>query len=178
MFPFNKAPEVGDDVFYVAPGSADGTFPKAKRAAKIAETYLEVVTGALHPVTLFVMNPQGIHFPTAVAHDRTGETPFTWHYPGEPEFHAALTSGASVGEPTAAPTPGRIVLVKCPKSSPLASQDHNLIDVPALVNAIEGDEVACVLFHPTFIEPTVQWHGIAHDPTGTKYATWRWPDRV
>jgi hypothetical protein len=68
-------PLLGTDVHYVAPGSADGRYPRTCRAAKIVE-----VTG--EGTFLIVFNPQGHHFPGVVNQDDTDEpSGFTWHYP-------------------------------------------------------------------------------------------------
>lgn len=67
-------PSVGRTVHYVAPGSADGTYPPAHRAAIITE-----VTNAT-TVSLAVLNPTGIHFAQAIKRD-DDKAPFTWHWP-------------------------------------------------------------------------------------------------
>lgn len=74
-----RYPKVGDDVYYVAPGSADGKYPKAFRAAKITE--VGDPDDPFGAVNLFVMNPQGIHFPLGVPRDDTKERGYSWHYP-------------------------------------------------------------------------------------------------
>lgn len=68
-------PKVGRIVHYMAPGSADGTFPPAHRAAIVTE-----INDSPH-VSLAVLNPQGIHFVTNIKFDGTRTKPFTWHWP-------------------------------------------------------------------------------------------------
>jgi hypothetical protein len=67
-------PSIGRIVHYVAPGSADGTYPPAHRAAVITEVDS---TGL---VSLMVFNPTGAHWVQELAYDEGG-TPFTWHWP-------------------------------------------------------------------------------------------------
>lgn len=55
-----QQPTVGRDLHYFSPGSADGKYPSAKRAAKITE-----VRGENTPspqVKVCVFNPTGMHF--------------------------------------------------------------------------------------------------------------------
>lgn len=77
--PPDFTPSVGRDVHYTAPGSADGTFPLAHRAAKI--TSLGSDDDDRQCVNLIVFNPQGIHFPMRVPRDDTATKPYTWHVP-------------------------------------------------------------------------------------------------
>lgn len=67
-------PSIGRIVHYVAPGSADGTYPPAHRAAIVTEAD---ETGH---VSLAVMNPNGMHFVDSIRYSPDGE-PFTWHWP-------------------------------------------------------------------------------------------------
>lgn len=69
-------PTVSRIVHYVAPGSADGTYPPAHRAAVITETFEDPVDGE---VRLCVFNPTGIHF-VLVPYDEN-HAPYTWHWP-------------------------------------------------------------------------------------------------
>ena len=72
----------GRIVHYVAPGSADGRYPPAHRAA--------IVTQVIHPeaagvvgawiVDLMVCNPTGIHFAASVPFDADGAQPYSWHW--------------------------------------------------------------------------------------------------
>lgn len=77
-------PTVGRIVHYVAPGSADGRFPPAHRAAIVTEVPMVSVdewTDEPGNPNLCVFNPQGIHFPTNVPYDPHGTKPYSWHYP-------------------------------------------------------------------------------------------------
>lgn len=68
-------PSVGRTVHYVAPGSADGRFPPAHRAAIITEAIDD-------HASLAVLNPTGIHFNLSVPYDGSDNpAPFTWHWP-------------------------------------------------------------------------------------------------
>jgi hypothetical protein len=66
-------------VHYVAPGSADGRYPAAHRAAIVA---LDERTpdGEFIP-TLMVINPTGTHFAPKVPYDPFGTNPYSWHWP-------------------------------------------------------------------------------------------------
>jgi hypothetical protein len=70
-------------VHYVAPGSADGKYPPAHRAAVITEIPWvgDDYNEHLGDPNLIVFNPTGIHFPTAVPFDPTGTKPYSWHWP-------------------------------------------------------------------------------------------------
>lgn len=91
---------VSRNVHYVAPGSKDGRYPPAHRAAIITEvyslesypppmpmpdnpegTYTVDQDGMITEVGLAVFNPTGIHFRQAVPFDPTGQIPGTWHWP-------------------------------------------------------------------------------------------------
>lgn len=78
-----EVPSIGRDVHYVAPGSADGRYPPAHRAAKITEIPWvgEEYNQVRGNPSLIVFNPTGIHFPVNVPYDPTGEKPFSWHWP-------------------------------------------------------------------------------------------------
>jgi hypothetical protein len=71
-------PTLGRIVHYVAPGSADGTYPPAHRAAVVTEP---LPSDAVAGVTgLLVFNPTGIHF-VHVYEDQETKSHFTWHWP-------------------------------------------------------------------------------------------------
>lgn len=99
-------PAVGRVVHYRAPGSADGTFPAACRAATITEVggwITDAVAGPDGPpapgtlrtltqrwdpeaLTLHVTNPTGIFLNGPITHhepapDGTPPPGFTWHWP-------------------------------------------------------------------------------------------------
>lgn len=79
------APTVNHWVHYVAPGSADGKFPKVCRAALVIEVgEPDPVTG-IPPIGLCVFNPTGFHFrplPEGVKYDGDEDPAgFTWHWP-------------------------------------------------------------------------------------------------
>lgn len=73
-----EQPTVSRDVHYVAPGSADGKYPPAHRAAKVT-----AIPDPKDPwlISCVVFNPTGLHFNLAVPYDSTGQQPGTWHYP-------------------------------------------------------------------------------------------------
>lgn len=71
-----KGLAVGRTVHYVAPGSADGTYPSEHRAAIV--TRVDSKEHGL--VSLAVLNPTGIHFVENLPHDPDGEA-YTWHWP-------------------------------------------------------------------------------------------------
>lgn len=79
-------PSISRDVHYVARGSADGTFPKVCRAAKVTEVAVRVGEDAQNRVGLMVMNPTGLFFHSLAAggceydgsEDPAGGT---WHWP-------------------------------------------------------------------------------------------------
>lgn len=78
-------PAVGRIVHYVAPGSADGRFPPAHRAAiitdvRVSETH-DPAFELRDEVRLAVLNPTGLFFTEWLREDNTGSTPFTWHWP-------------------------------------------------------------------------------------------------
>lgn len=69
-------PSVARIVHYVAPGSADGTYPPAHRAAIITKV-LEDET-----VILTVLSPTGMHIAGPLVPDHSDEpAPYTWHWP-------------------------------------------------------------------------------------------------
>lgn len=68
---------IGRDVHYVAPGSADGTYPPAHRAAKITE----IQDKDKGVINLIVFNPTGVHFVQGITFDEGSHGPFTWHWP-------------------------------------------------------------------------------------------------
>ncbi|HEU0113099.1 MAG TPA: hypothetical protein VFQ80_00390 [Thermomicrobiales bacterium] len=79
----------GRIVHYVAPGSADGRYPPAHRAAIVTEVppidpgdapsaSSGQALGAR--VTLMVCNPTGVHFAANVPHDHSGQQPYSWHW--------------------------------------------------------------------------------------------------
>lgn len=68
-------PSIGRTVHYVAPGSADGTFPPAHRAAIITD----VDGHGRARVTVF--NPGGLFFSDWLEQDPTGTRPVTFHEP-------------------------------------------------------------------------------------------------
>lgn len=67
---------VGNDVFYVSRGSADGRFPPVKRAAKITEIPNEQINDG-SVVSLVVFNPTGLFFDQEVRYSADGE-PGSW----------------------------------------------------------------------------------------------------
>ena len=95
-------PSVGRIVHYVARGSADGLFPKACRAATVAEVgaWMDVLDGESDVVehedgrrfrtveqewqpeacALVVTNPTGLFFNTCL-HDEDVRAGGTWHWP-------------------------------------------------------------------------------------------------
>jgi hypothetical protein len=76
-----KVPSVGRTVHYVAPGSADGRYPPAHRAAVITEVGHDEQTGkVLSSVNIFVMNPTGTHHANNVPYDEECGR-YTWHWP-------------------------------------------------------------------------------------------------
>jgi hypothetical protein len=74
-----KVISIGRTVHYVAPGSADGRYPPAHRAAIVVEN--ERTPDGDYVPTLLVLNPTGIHFATRVPFDPTGERRYSWHWP-------------------------------------------------------------------------------------------------
>jgi hypothetical protein len=73
---------VGRIVHYVAPGSSDGTFPPAHRAAIVTEVEPDGPDDlGAQLVNLMVCNPAGVHFPQRVLFEPSGTAPFTWHWP-------------------------------------------------------------------------------------------------
>jgi len=73
-------PSVGRIVHYVSFGTPGGEYPSACRAA--------VVTGAVtsdagvdRPVSLCVLNPEGLFFSKDVAHSEDDHRGGTWHWP-------------------------------------------------------------------------------------------------
>ncbi|HEU5433110.1 MAG TPA: hypothetical protein VFU81_15695 [Thermomicrobiales bacterium] len=71
----------GRIVHYVAPGSADGRYPPAHRAAIVTEVPPIDPGDALGArVSLMVCNPTGIHHAANVPHDPTGQQPSSWHW--------------------------------------------------------------------------------------------------
>lgn len=72
-------PSVGRTVHYVAPGSADGTFPTAHRAAIITD--VETPGSANSRVKVCVLNPTGIFFSGWLHQDPTGTVTLTYHEP-------------------------------------------------------------------------------------------------
>lgn len=77
-----KVPSISRSVHYVAPGSADGRYPPAHRAATITEVEVVNEDGEVRDnVTLFVMNPTGTHHAFNVPYDPSGTRPYSWHWP-------------------------------------------------------------------------------------------------
>jgi hypothetical protein len=70
----------GRIVHYVAPGSADGTYPAAHRAAVITQVYPEQDTEGPWRADLMVCNPTGVHFAQGVPYDADGGAPYSWHW--------------------------------------------------------------------------------------------------
>ena len=71
-------PTVGRSVHYVSPGSADGRYLPAHRAAVITEIPADYEDD--QRVNLLVFNPTGIHFATSVPHNVTA-VGYSWHWP-------------------------------------------------------------------------------------------------
>jgi hypothetical protein len=71
----------GRIVHYVAPGSADGTYPPAHRAAVITQVGASPSADAdERRVDLMVCNPTGVHFAKSVPYDADGTSPYSWHW--------------------------------------------------------------------------------------------------
>lgn len=81
-------PSVGKIVHYVAPGSADGRYPRAHRAAIVTEICDPdpMESPPVERVNLAVMNPTGIHFAQAVPYDESCGA-FTWHQADQEDNH-------------------------------------------------------------------------------------------
>lgn len=80
-------PTIGRIVHYVAPGSADGTYPPAHRAAIITDAPKaneEIVDGTPVRVNLMVFNPTGAHWVTGCPYDEQAG-PYSWHWPEREE---------------------------------------------------------------------------------------------
>jgi hypothetical protein len=79
-------PSVGRIVHYVAPGSADGTYPSEHRAAVITRVWRQMVDGEetiSTDVDLMVFNPTGARWfqrCPGMKYD-PGFGPYTWHWP-------------------------------------------------------------------------------------------------
>ena len=74
-------PTVGRIVHYVAPGSADGTYPPAHRAAIVTEVHsaphIEHAT-----IAIAILNPTGMHFVTKCEYVAPElNSPYSWHWP-------------------------------------------------------------------------------------------------
>lgn len=76
-----QKPSIGRIVHYVAPGSADGRFPPAHRAAIVTETFTPVPGDGEPAIKVCVLNPTGIFFSDWLTEDQTASRPFTWHWP-------------------------------------------------------------------------------------------------
>lgn len=72
-------PTIGRIVHYVAPGSADGTYPPAHRAAAITQVSDPAKYGT-DAASLMVFNPTGAHWVQDCLYDESAK-PFTWHWP-------------------------------------------------------------------------------------------------
>lgn len=72
----------GRIVHYVAPGSADGRYPPAHRAAMVTQVSPvepEAQAGE-HCLDLVVFNPTGLHWVMDVPFDAEGSRPYSWHW--------------------------------------------------------------------------------------------------
>lgn len=69
----SKQVQVGDDVFYVARGSADGVFPPVDRAAKVTEVHTPDDVG------LVIFNPTGLYFERHIIYSGNNR-PGSWHW--------------------------------------------------------------------------------------------------
>lgn len=76
-----KVPSISRSVHYVAPGSADGRYPPAHRAAVVIEDPIFDPETQSYTCSLFVMNPTGTHHTPHVPYDPTGTAPYSWHWP-------------------------------------------------------------------------------------------------
>lgn len=73
-------PSVGRIVHYKSEGSTTGKYPSVCRAAIITDAGVMMQEGVEPPVSLAVLNPEGMYFNRAVRHDESGERG-TWHWP-------------------------------------------------------------------------------------------------
>lgn len=73
----SQRPSVGRVVHYTAPGSGDGVYPQACRAAMVTEVQDTLA------LNLMILNPTGTHFRLGVNEDpgHDEHMSYTWHWP-------------------------------------------------------------------------------------------------
>lgn len=76
-------PTIGRIVHYVAPGSADGRYRPAHRAAVITDIPDDYEDD--QRLNLFVVNPTGTHHALSVPHNEGTKSGYTWHWPERDE---------------------------------------------------------------------------------------------
>ncbi|WP_433893029.1 hypothetical protein [Streptomyces sp. CA-111067] len=82
-----QQPSVGRTVHYVSRGSADGAYASECRAAIITAVEPSEGDGSLanmrgpEPVSLAVLNPEGMFFKQGCRHSEGAQTGGTWHWP-------------------------------------------------------------------------------------------------
>ncbi len=79
-----SAPTVGSIVHYVSYGTPGGEYPSVCRAAIITDSVISDV-GIDWPISLCVLNPEGMFFNTDVMHSEDEHRGGTWHWPERTE---------------------------------------------------------------------------------------------